>query len=131
MTEVTCSRCHQTTGTLMQYKTCQGVPEGWEGSPDEPICPNCEMVGWVPHCISLVDQDLERVDLDSIPRSEWSETGVFYCEYIDYSVSWVDNDKDWPEHWQCPRCGGTAFEGVHPDYPPGGIFPGQFQVDDK
>ena len=49
------------------------------------------------------------------------------CEYIDLTVSWVD-DADMPEHWQCPRCGGTEYEFVHPDYPPSGFHPGQFEV---
>jgi hypothetical protein len=51
-----------------------------------------------------------------------------YCEYIDLTVSWIE-EEDWPEGWCCPRCGGTTFEGVHRDYPPAGIQPGSFTVE--
>jgi hypothetical protein len=51
---------------------------------------------------------------------------VFYCECIDLSASWIDDE---PKQWRCRRCGGTQFEGVHRDYVAAGIQPGTFTAE--
>jgi hypothetical protein len=50
-----------------------------------------------------------------------------YCDYIDLSISWVD-DADSPKSWTCPECGGTDFEAVHRDYGQAGLKGTSFTV---
>ena len=77
--------------------------------------PAASYAEWHPCCTSVLDRDGERVDVSALPREEWVGTSLSRCEYVDLTVSWIE-DVDWPEHWQCPECGGTSFEGVHRDY---------------
>jgi hypothetical protein len=126
--DVACVRCGRTAKPLPW-----GLPEGWEGTPSEAICPGCQYAEWHPHCTSLVSyRDGERVDPEvdwaNMPREEWDFESLMRCDYIDLGVSWID-DADWPKEWRCPKCGGTDFEGVHRDYPPSGLQPGSFEVD--
>ena len=55
-----------------------------------------------------------------MPREERDTDSWRECDYIDLSVSWIE-DADWPKNWRCPECGGTDFEGVHRDYPQSGL----------
>lgn len=96
-----------------------GLPMGWEGSPRAMVCPGCQYAEWHPHCTSavIVDEagEYERVDqaVDwREPREETDFASVMYCDYVDLSVSWVQ-DAALPLDWTCPRCGGRRFEGVH------------------
>lgn len=106
------------------------VPDGWEGAVHNAVCPGCQIAGWHPLCTSLVDRDGQRVDVEAIPREEWDRNTVFRCEYLDLSVSWIEDD-DWPDPWQCPECGGTSFEGVHRDYPRSGLSGAAFEVQES
>src|SRR4051812_4974295 len=48
------------------------VPDEWEGTFHEPVCPGCQLAEWHPHCTS-VRWDAgygERVDLEKLKRSE-------------------------------------------------------------
>lgn len=48
-------------------------------------------------------------DVRALPEGE-----IGWCDYIDLSISWVDDDV--PQQWRCSSCGGTEFEGVHRNY---------------
>lgn len=121
----TCSRCQRIDERPFHELT--QVEPYWEGAESEAVCPNCQLVLWHPHCMSPVDADGERVDLAAIPRDEWDENSIFYCEYIDLTRGYAE-DEEWPQSWTCPRCGGTDFEFVHADYPPSGFRPGSFEL---
>jgi len=119
--EITCSRC----GKPADSDQTQGWPWGWEGTASEAVCPDCQFCTWHPHCLSLVDREGKRVDpsIDwaSMPPAERDYSGLSRCEHIDLSVPVLDVERDWPERWTCPRCGGTEFELVHRDYEASGL----------
>ncbi|MGZ4185008.1 MAG: hypothetical protein ACXVSF_06445 [Solirubrobacteraceae bacterium] len=116
------------------------LPPGWEGAVEtlpphhavEAVCPGCQYAAWHPHCTSLIDIETgERVDpgaWDAMPEAERDYSRLAPCEYIDTSVAWTDDDD--PPTWRCPSCGGSAFDGVHRDYPPGGLAQARYRVDD-
>jgi len=66
-----------------------------------------------------------EVDWAHMPREEWDFSELTRCEYIDLTVSYIE---DQPSEWTCPRCGGTTFEGVHRDYTPSGLAGTAFEV---
>ena len=129
--KITCTRCRREAEANPPM-----LPEGWEGSIHEAVCPGCQSAVWHPHCTSIRAESGygERVDLEALDRGESTtvtvdgmpillrtraeaETlGVAWCDYIDLAVSRTDGDDDWPTDWRCTECGGTAFEWVHPDY---------------
>jgi hypothetical protein len=124
---VHCSRCGReghAAGTGRPWF----LPHEWQGTLSEAVCPGCQYAEWHPHCSSLVDVDGERVDLSAIPREERALERLSRCEYIDLTVSWID-DADWPQAWRCPECGGTGFEGVHRDYQQSGLRGTSFTID--
>jgi hypothetical protein len=133
-----CSRCMREPSPAERCDTW-GIPEGWEGSASQLVCPGCQPAAWHPRCTSLrADSGYgDRVDLAALESGEslvvtidevpvriaslsdltTFDVGTFgWCDFIDWSVSWVE-DEDFPEEWSCPKCGGTEFEGVH-DYRP-------------
>ena len=59
-----------------------------------------------------------RDDLDAVPVGE-----ISWCDYIDLTISVTDDTptEEWSIDRRCPKCGGTAYEWVHPDYPPSGL----------
>ena len=61
-----------------------------------------------------------------MPREEWIGE-LSKCDYVDLTVSWVE-DADYPSEWTCMLCGGSTFEGVHRDYPRSGLHPGNFNL---
>jgi hypothetical protein len=85
------------------------------GSPNDAVCPGCQIAGWVAHCTSLVDGDGDRVDLNAIPRAEWAVETLMGCGWIDQSRTYVDNESP-DAAWRCPQCGGSGVELVKPDY---------------
>jgi hypothetical protein len=92
------------------------------------VCPGCQYAEWHPLCRGIVDFDGERVDLNVLPREEIVWNRLSYCEYLDLTVAWIDDD-DWPREWRCPDCGCTEFVGVHRDYPPSGFAGARFNVE--
>ena len=126
--KVTCVRCGREAEVPDLPTHVATPPEGWEGTIFEPVCPGCQFAEWHPHCTSLIDLDGERLNLAVIPREEVDWNRVTRCEYIDLTIAVVDGD-DWPDTWQCPKCGGTDFEWVHADYMPSGLQPGSFEAD--
>jgi hypothetical protein len=117
--QVTCTRCGK-AGEPIGYAGLVGVPEGWEGSIDDAVCPGCQVPEWHPLCQGLVDFDGERVDLNVIPREEIDWNRLSRCEHLDLTVVWVEGDE-WPAGWCCPECGCTEFGLVHREYPPSGF----------
>lgn len=145
-TIVVCERCAKEGRTMSP-----GPPKGWEGTISKAVCPNCQYAEWHPHCTSVRAECGygERIDIAALAAPEAGQSitimdhdvpvivrsfdelhalGVGYCDYIDPSVSWVDDD-DWPKQWTCPECGGSEFEGVHRDYQQSGLKGTSFDVD--
>jgi rubredoxin len=85
--------------------------ETWEGSPAEPVCPNCQLAERFPLCESLVDPDGVRVgsrlDPPRTPRKEMVEGYFTWCEHRDLTRGYMWDAADWPDEWTCPRCGGS------------------------
>jgi hypothetical protein len=102
----TCSRCQRVDERPFAHD--------WSDSAAGPVCPDCELAAWHPHCLSLVDSDGHRVDTSTIPADEWQGV-VDRCDFIDESVIGFNVEAP-PTEWVCPKCGGTEFELVHPDY---------------
>lgn len=121
----TCSRCQRTDSRPLPGPTA--IPDGWEGSHLEPVCPGCQLAAWHPHCTSVVDFHGERVDVAAIPRKEWGVGLLMHCGYLDTSVSYYSDEL--PDAWACPDCGGTEFELVHADYQQSGLRPGGFRAE--
>ena len=67
-------------------------------------------MAWHPHCLSLVDNDGDRVAVEVMPRREWAGSGlVRYCHWVDTTVI-INPDADPLPAWVCPSCGGTEYE---------------------
>jgi hypothetical protein len=88
---------------------------------------------WHAHCTSWLDEEANRVAwrdehgeevvapaIAAMPVQELGTETWTECDYIDLTVSWVDDDER-PKEWRCPKCGGKAFEGVHRDYMHSGL----------
>ena len=117
------------------------LPPGWEGAAQahppygavEAVCPGCQYAEWHPHCLSLVDAVTgKRVDPEvewaGMPPAERDYSRVVRCDLIDTTVAWLDGDPV-PEGWRCPACGGSAFDGVHRDYPTSGFIGARFSAE--
>lgn len=145
---IQCARCGR-ENEIQILGTVAAPPEGWEGSIFDAICPGCQFIEWHPHCTSLRAEHGygDRIDTAALERGEsitvkdvdddlvvvrsFSDLeilGVGRCEYIDYDVRWID-DAGWPKAWTCSQCGGTEFEGVHPDYTQSGLKGSSFSTD--
>jgi hypothetical protein len=135
---VHCARCgREATTEDRAHNTL--VPDGWEGSKYEAVCPGCQYAEWHPHCTSVCVEcgSGDRVDIAALQRGEQVTVEIYgtpvllrslddlkvlpdgelgWCDYKDLSIAWTD-DEDQPAEWTCPACGGTEFEGVHRDYP--------------
>jgi hypothetical protein len=140
---ITCVRCGRDGDTANPGL----VPDGWEGSILDAVCPGCQLSSWNPHCTSVLDREGVRVawtDADgnpvvspaisAMPREEWATRSWTHCDYVDSEVVRLNEDPAWekspdPLKWTCPRCGGTSFEWVHADYPASGLQPGSFTVE--
>jgi hypothetical protein len=118
-------------------------PRGWEGTVNTAVCPGCQLAEWHPHCTSWLDDyghgkrvawrdeggdDVISSEIAAMPSEEWDTESWAPCDYIDHTISWID-EADWPKQWRCPECGGTAFEGVHGDYPMSGLKGARFSVE--
>jgi len=134
--QVTCTRCARTADAQPP-----GLPDDWEGSVNDAVCPGCQYAEWHPRCTSVRAEHGygERIDVEALKRgepttvnvnglpvllrstSELEPLGVGWCDYIDLSVAFLDPSDDWPQEWRCPECGGTTFEGVHADYQASGL----------
>jgi hypothetical protein len=135
--ELRCSRCGRVPRE--DEPLVRDLPKEWEGHKFDAVCPGCQYAEWHPHCTAVrVESGYgERLDLEALERGEavtvtiHGDPVVFrsssdltalpvgalgWCDYIDLSVSWID-DADEPKEWRCASCGGTSFEGVHRDYP--------------
>ena len=132
-TVVTCVRCRKEGEARGEGNTAL-VPEGWEGTIKEPVCPGCQLAEWHPLCESVVDEDGRRVGarvgyefvyeswIEAMPPEErsGSEGDWRWCEHLDLSLSYLDPATA-PAEWTCAECGGHAFVLVHADYPRSGM----------
>jgi hypothetical protein len=143
---VHCIRCGETGESIGEEFPV--VPTGWESTVDKPVCPNCQFTEWHPHCMALLDWKTDEVvdpevDWADMPPEERDYDSVRYCEFIDLTVSYLDEDlllaTDEDYRWQCPECGAehriqqdenarSTFEFVHRDYIPGGLRGAGFEV---
>lgn len=135
---VRCGRCGKTAPRRF-HRGWAVVPDGWEGSIDDAVCPACQYVEWHPCCLAPVDmatgEPWDVAALIAMPREEVDTSQIRYCECIDYTVAVTDDDEAWPQEWRCPRCGYQhttrfrTFQWVHRDYVPSGLHPGMFTVE--
>ena len=123
----TCSRCAKSDPRPFEKLCFPEVPAGqsWEGTPNDAVCPGCQLAELHPHCTSVVDiSDRERVDFSVMPREEIDFNRLVYCEHIDLTRCYLLHGDDWPDEWTCPECGGTEFDLVRADYQASGLQPG-------
>ena len=92
-----CSRCTREASReeMDSHRLTGLLPDGWEGwLPDGGVCPGCQSAFWHPHCRSLVDIEGERVDVQAIPREEWTGE-VDWCDYVDRENGYLE--ENWPD----------------------------------
>jgi hypothetical protein len=131
----TCARCKKTDPRSwdqilldMQDAIHDGVQDTaayWQGTVNEPVCPDCQMAGYYIHCTS---------------HCQKYGQGEEWCDFVDRTTAYYfdDDTKGFldedgtkpPTNWHCPECNGSSFDYVKTDYVRSGLAGTGFEVSD-